>query len=174
MLPDPGANLDLRAADLADALLARARALYVSGYTLLREPTRAAAAAMIARARAAGVPVAVDPASAAPLAADPGALAAAAPFDLLLPNADEAAVLGDARLAREVVVTHGADGARWSDGERTRSIAAVAAAARDTTGAGDAFAAGFLSAWPGPVEEALRRGAALAAEAVAGAGARPR
>jgi sugar/nucleoside kinase (ribokinase family) len=43
----------------------------------------------------------------------------------------------------------------------------------DTTGAGDAFAAGFLSAWPGDPREALAAGARLAAEAVAQAGGRP-
>ena len=36
----------------------------------------------------------------------------------------------------------------------------------DTTGAGDAFAAGFLSAWPGPPQAALAAGARLAARAV--------
>ena len=43
----------------------------------------------------------------------------------------------------------------------------------DTTGAGDAFAAGFLSAWPGDPREALAAGARLAAEAVAQPGGRP-
>ena len=43
----------------------------------------------------------------------------------------------------------------------------------DTTGAGDAFAAGFLSAWPGDPEHALAAGVALAAQAVAQEGGRP-
>ena len=43
----------------------------------------------------------------------------------------------------------------------------------DTTGAGDAFAAGFLSAWPGEPERALAAGARLAAQAVALPGGRP-
>ena len=75
---------------------------------------------------------------------------------------------------REVVVTLGADGARWTDGAETVSVAAVALdEVRDTTGAGDAFAAGFLSAWPGPPAPALAAGARLAAQAVALDGGRP-
>jgi sugar/nucleoside kinase (ribokinase family) len=44
---------------------------------------------------------------------------------------------------------------------------------RDTTGAGDAFAAGFLAAWGRGPEAALAAGTGLAAEAVARLGARP-
>jgi len=43
----------------------------------------------------------------------------------------------------------------------------------DTTGAGDAFAAGFLSVWPGDRERALEAGVTLAARAVAQEGGRP-
>ena len=43
----------------------------------------------------------------------------------------------------------------------------------DTTGAGDAFAAGFLSQWPGPPEAALHAGVKLAAQAVTQPGGRP-
>jgi sugar/nucleoside kinase (ribokinase family) len=45
----------------------------------------------------------------------------------------------------------------------------------DTTGAGDAFCAGFLAAWldGGPPAEALLRGAGLAGRAVGRVGARP-
>ena len=51
----------------------------------------------------------------------------------------------------ELVITRGADGATWTDGIETVSERAIALDdVVDTTGAGDAFAAGFLSAWPGP------------------------
>ena len=62
--------------------------------------------AAIDRARDAGMKISVDPASAAPLANDPVFLHRLAPIDLLLPNADEAAVLGAAdrraRVRRQV------------------------------------------------------------------------
>ena len=74
------------------------------------------------------------------------------------------------------MVKLGADGALWQQG----FIVASAPAERgvkvvDTTGAGDAFAAGFLASWllhPEP-ESALAAGNRLAARAVETVGARP-
>jgi sugar/nucleoside kinase (ribokinase family) len=100
--------------------------------------------------------------------------------DLMLPNADEAAALtGEAepetaartltRRAREVVVTLGARGALWTDGtDVVHAPAAKAGAPADTTGAGDAFAAGFLVEWIAGATPAaaLRGGCALAARAI--------
>jgi ribokinase len=71
--------------------------------------------------------------------------------------------------AREVVVTLGAGGAVWTDGRVTIEAPATATrAVSDTTGAGDAFAAGFLAAWldGAPPGAALERGHALAARAL--------
>jgi ribokinase len=169
MLPDPGASAQLPMPDGAAG-----EVVYVSGYALLRESTREAAFAWIEAGRAAGARTVVDPASAAPLAVALDAFLRLR-CDLLLANADEAAVLGDDlfTVAAEVVVKRGAEGATWSDGTRELSVPAVPATVADTTGAGDAFAAGFLRAWPGGTEKALRSGAALAAQAVAVEGGRP-
>jgi sugar/nucleoside kinase (ribokinase family) len=74
----------------------------------------------------------------------------------------------------EVVLKLGPDGALWRarDGRRARVPAAVPdGPAVDTTGAGDAFAAGWLAGGSPP--ERLRRATALAARAVTGEGARP-
>jgi sugar/nucleoside kinase (ribokinase family) len=89
--------------------------------------------------------------------------------------ADLAALLAGAGAGRQVVVTAGSGDAAWSDGDGAVSRAAepLDRPELDTTGAGDAFAAGFLSAWPGPPEAALAAGARLAAEAIALHGARP-
>jgi sugar/nucleoside kinase (ribokinase family) len=114
----------------------------------------------------------LDAASAAPLAKAPELARWAGPVDLLFANADEAPFTG-AFEARERVVKRGADGAEWTDGHRRAAAPALTTGVVDTTGAGDAFAAGFLSAWPGPPEAALALGARLAAEAVARPGARP-
>ncbi|HET6547684.1 MAG TPA: sugar kinase [Solirubrobacter sp.] len=176
MLPDPGANDALAPADLPGGLFAPGRILHVSGYALLRAGPRSAALAALDRAREAGMRISVDPGSAAPLAADPAFLDRARPLDLLLPNEDELAALGDhLNGVGEVVVKRGAAGARWTDGATTVEAPAVRLdEVIDTTGAGDAFAAGFLSAWPErPPAEALAAGAALAARAVTQAGGRP-
>lgn len=74
-----------------------------------------------------------------------------------------------------MVVTLGAAGALWSDGEHVLRVPAAAAECVDTTGAGDAFAAGLLAARAGGAEprEQLVAGCALAARAVGVSGARP-
>jgi sugar/nucleoside kinase (ribokinase family) len=182
MVPAPGANdapLDLGALpDTADWL-------YVSGYALLNAGSRPSAVAALALARERGWSVAVDPASAAPLAAF-GAdafLAMVGTEVLLLPNADEALVLtghADAEtaaraLGRRVgaaVVKRGADGAVWSDGGTAVAVPGVTAPVVDTTGAGDAFAAAFLTT-AGDVAARLAAAVRLGAAAVARPGARP-
>jgi ribokinase len=175
MLPDPGANTALSAESLPDDVFAEGSVLHVSGYSLMRAGSRGAAMAAMDRARDAGMLISVDPASAALLIDDPAFLHRARPVDLLLPNADELAALGgDLPGVKEFVVKQGRNGARWSDGLKTIDAKAVRVdEVVDTTGAGDAFAAGFLSVWPGDREAALAAGVALAAEAVGRAGGRP-
>jgi ribokinase len=183
MLPDAGANAGLEAVPLPDD----AAHLHVAGYALLHPGSRAAARAMLAEARARGLTVSVDPSSAAPLArAGAGAfLEWIEGVQLLLPNRDEAATLtglpdpeAAARAlsahAHEVVVKLGAQGALWTDGDAQLRVPAVDVQVADTTGAGDAFAAGLLAArlaGAAPAD-ALGAGCALAAEAVARAGGR--
>jgi sugar/nucleoside kinase (ribokinase family) len=189
MLPDAGANATLAAADLPQRAFRPGGHLHLSGYTLLNPGSRDAGLAALSMAAAADMTVSVDPSSAAPLAELGAArfLSMTRGVDLLLANRDEAAVLAgtsDPHLAaqqlgdtyREVVVKLGPDGAMWQQG----FIGASAPAERgvevvDTTGAGDAFAAGFLASWllhPEP-ETALAAGCRLAARAVSKVGARP-
>jgi ribokinase len=185
MVPDAGANDALKDEDLPDGLLEAGGHLHVAGYALLREGSRPAARAAIGRASKAGMTVSVDPSSSALLSSE--FLDFAAGADLLLPNAAEARSLtgrGDPeRAARalaerfaEVVVTLGAEGALWTDGrELLRATPIPVEAVKDSTGAGDAFAAGLLSTRlaGAPVSEALAAGCELAARAVTTAGARP-
>jgi sugar/nucleoside kinase (ribokinase family) len=191
MLPDPGANAALAPSDVPDSLLAAADHLHVTGYSLVRPGPRPAALAAIARAVAAGVSVSVDPSSAALLG--PEFLDLAAGAALLLPNLAEAEALtgmpsaGSAARALatrfpEVVVKVGAEGALWTNGGKQERVPAVpvtapapGSAALDTTGAGDAFAAGLLAArvrGASPAE-AVASGCELAAQAVVTPGARP-
>ncbi len=185
MAPDAGANDGLAETDLPDELLASASHLHVAGYALLRSGSRHAARAAISRALERGLSVSVDPSSAALLS--PEFLDHAHGAGLLLPNAEEAQMLSGERdpehaaralAARfsEVVVTLGADGALWTDGgESVRAEAVPVEAVVDSTGAGDAFAAGLLAARleDAAPEEALAAGARLAAEAVGRPGGRP-
>jgi ribokinase len=164
MLPDAGANDGLQPGDLPDDVLKPGGHLHVVGYALLREGSREAARAAIARAKSAGMTVSVDPSSAALLS--PEFLDLAEGADLLLPNADEALALtgqtdpekAARRLAKrfpEVVVKLGAEGALWrtpdSDGRSYSTATELDASTGpvpepDSTGAGDAFAAGLLAA----------------------------
>ena len=129
----------------------------------------------------------LDPASSAPLGRDPRAFDEAWPLvDVVLANADEAAVLTGlvdpaaacAALAERApcaVVKLGAAGARAASGTEQAMAPADPVEARDTTGAGDAFAAGFLPAWLGgaTLAEALAAGCHVAGRAVLGVGAEP-
>jgi len=161
MLPDPGANDT--PADLPEAWLEPGRHLHVVGYALLRDGARPGALAAIERAQAAGMTVSVDPSSWALIRE--GAIPE---VDLLLPNEREAEVLGD---RGEMAVKLGAAGARWGDVH----VPAVPVEVVDTTGAGDAFAAGLLTARLRGAgrREALEAGCAAAARAVTQVGARP-
>lgn len=192
MLPDTGANGRIDARDLPEAWFRPGRHLHVSGYALLNPGSRGAALAAVELARGVRMTVSVDPSSAAPLAAlgAEAFLAWTGGCDLLLANADEARVLtgeDDPRAAvaalaehyGEAVVTCGAAGALWHGGFRSGYLGASAGAEHievvDTTGAGDAFDAGFLAEWllnPEP-EGALSRGNRTAALAVARVGGRP-
>ncbi|SHF50745.1 Sugar or nucleoside kinase, ribokinase family [Jatrophihabitans endophyticus] len=183
MVPSTGAND--AAADVA-LIPATADWLYVSGYALLGEGPRSFALDALALARERGWSIAVDAASAAPLAA-----AGAENFldwigtDLLLfANHDEARVLTGldepsaaaqalALRCGHAVVKRGPLGAVWSDGTGVRSVPAVEVEVFDSTGAGDAFAAGFLAA-TGEIADCLDQATRLASRAVAHAGARPR
>jgi sugar/nucleoside kinase (ribokinase family) len=191
MLPDRGASLALAPDDVGAELFAPGGHLHLSGYVLLHDGPRAAGLAALDHAREAGMTISIDPASAAPLAACgiERVLRWLAGVDLLLPNLDEArALTGEdepeaaARAlivragVREVVVTLGASGALWTDGHTVARVTATEVApVVDTTGAGDAFAAGWLAARRAGAEppEALSAACALGSRAVTRAGARP-
>lgn len=188
MIPEAGANAGLPADAVAPRILPADGYLFVSGYTLLEPGLLPAGLAAIAGARERGCRIAVDAASAAPLARIGPArfLAWVGGNVLLLANHEEAHVLTDvpdaAEAARELgrrcgeaVVKSGPGGCWWSDGDEVVPMPAERVDVVDTTGAGDAFAAGFLSARLGgaDVRECLQVGTATAARAVTQLGARP-
>ncbi|WP_448627898.1 carbohydrate kinase family protein [Geodermatophilus sp. URMC 64] len=185
MLADRGANLALRPDDVPP--VAPGGHLHLSGYTLLDEPSRAAGLAALTAAADVGATVSVDPASTGPLrryGVDRW-LADTAAATLVLPNAEEARLLTGcsdvADAARALAARHpavavslGADGGLWAAGTTLVHRPAHPATVVDTTGAGDAFAAGLLSVWlaGGKPPAALQAGLALAARVVARPGAR--
>lgn len=187
MLADRGANLALLPGDLP--AFGRGAHLYLSGYTLLHPRPRTAGVRALRDAVDAGCTVSVDPASSDPLrryGVDRW-LVDTAGATVVLPNAEEARLLtgcADAEAAARslagrypvVTVKLGPDGALWAAGEVLVHRPAHPTSVVDTTGAGDAFAAGLLSAWLGSPDAdpavLLDAGLARAAAVVRQPGAR--
>ncbi len=181
MLPDRGANDALDPSSVRAAFDPTPAWLHLSGYTLLHDGSRAAGLAALAAAAERGVPASVDAASAAPIA-EVGAATVLdwlTGVDVVLANDHEVAALGgiDAVLgaARTVVAKHGAGGATWTDGATSHTVVAPTVTVVDTTGAGDAFAAGWIVASLGGAEPraALAAAVAVGSRCVTIAGARP-
>ncbi len=188
-LSDRAANTRLCAADLPESLLDGVRLLHVSGYSLFAEAPRAAVLALCAAARRRGISVTLDAASAGFLReAEPTRfLGWTAGLETLFANADEAETLsGERDPARQlaalsahfptVVLKRGAAGAMALErGGPILSVPAPPIVALDSTGAGDAFLAGFLGArlLGAPLAARLAAGVALGAEAAKLLGGRP-
>jgi sugar/nucleoside kinase (ribokinase family) len=160
----------LTAEHLRPAWFRGASALHLPAYSLLAEPLAGAATTAVQLTRAAGGIVSVDLASSRPLLSAGRAAAwqrlAAIEPDVLFGNAGEAATLLGRRprdrlleLAPVVIIkrgTAGCDVLAGRRGERGRcatgqrlglAVPTHAFAVTDTTGAGDAFDAGFLLDW---------------------------
>ena len=189
MLTERGANDRLSTRDVPDALFESATALYVSGYSVTGALGIEGARDLMTRARRARVSVALGSGSV-------GFLAELGPekfrtllstADLFLVNRAEGALLTGQQEPTEivmdllrdvplVVLTLGERGALIaSRRDGVMSIPVEPVDLVDPTGAGDAFAAGFLSNWISSMdlERAGRAGAVVAAQAVTNPGARP-
>ena len=165
MLSDRGVSPSFAPDELDPSWLADADWLHVPGYSLVRQPladTAVAAAALVAR-------VSLDlssPAAVAELGVErfrtlAGGIGAA----IVFATEEEAALVGDLG-AETTVVKRGARGCSVRRDGEERDYPAVRAEVVDSTGAGDAFAAGFLL---GGAERAL----AAAARCVSQLGAMP-
>ena len=171
MYVDRAANATLTSADLPDGIWDEVTWLHLTGYSFFDDGVRPVALELIAEAKRREVGVSVDPSSLGFLqaAGREQFLSWVTGADLLFPNEDEQrflAVEGDS-----VVVTLGAEGASFAGHQMAAAMAEVV----DTTGAGDAFCAGFLSRWSRRQDavEALSAGAQAASQCVAIRGARP-
>jgi sugar/nucleoside kinase (ribokinase family) len=180
---DRGAATQLAPKDLRAQWFARADALHLPMYSFQGEPLSQAARKAVELAREVGATLSVDLASIGPLLAH-GRRAAFALIeevapDLLFATAAEAQALLDRYvvdglldLAPTVVVKRGPKGATVlaRDGaSRLRfEVATEHRGATDTTGAGDAFDAGFLVGWFAARSAGRSLPAALQRAAIAG------
>jgi ribokinase len=192
MLTDRGANQRLTPDDVEAAFASATQAvhLHLSGYALLDEASRPAAARALALAAERGLTTSVDAASAEPLRRVGGNqfLEWVRATDTLFVNAAEATALAGAgepeamvrtlaKYCGTAVLKLGPTGAMaYAIGAGgVDSVPAVETTARDATGAGDAFAAGYLAAAVagGTRLESLTVAAEMGAQAVNTIGAPP-
>ena len=149
MATDRGVSGDLRPDEIDLAWLSGVDVLHLSGYALLGSPSDAAPAKAAEVARAQGARISVDLSSARGIEAR-GAkrarrqLAALKP-DTVLAGERELEALGALPPAGEIVIKRGPRGVTLlEDGHRSEDHPALPGPVVDPTGAGDAFAAGFL------------------------------
>ena len=188
MFPDNGANSGLHIGDLPE--LTGYDAVYISGYSPLDPLSLPGIKEMIAKIREAHIPIYFDPASVGGMkeVAIDEVKSWLPLMNVLLLNEEEAIYLSGAsdievaldyllEQCQTVVIKRGSHGAIGkSRGGQSISIPAIPALVADTTGAGDSFAAGFIShfAIHKDLNQALMAGAEIAAQCVAIIGARPR
>jgi sugar/nucleoside kinase (ribokinase family) len=189
MLTERGANAALSSATVTDELLAAATILLVSGYSILDGFSVRGVRDLIERAQAAGVRVAVTLGSVGYLHDfGPDAFQAAVEgAELAFLNLDEGRLLtGEVDVERvalriadrfeRAVITIGSEGVVVIErGQPAVRVPAPAVRMVDPTGAGDAFAAGFLANWiaSGDMVAAAGEGVFVAARAIMVMGGRP-
>ena len=182
MFPDRGAAVELSA--VRDEWVADAGVLHAPAYFLESPAMESVVVGALERARKAGARTSID-ASSAGLIAHLGPTEVLHRLELLSPdylfaNSDEAALLGleqPSAIARTTIIKNGKNPVvvLGADGRRSEYAVAPVPQVLDTTGAGDAFAAGFLTAvLEGADEaEAVSAGARLAAVILGSPGSRP-
>ncbi len=186
----PGASHELTADAIDRELIASASILFLEGYLFGPDKPRAAMMDAIEIAHGAGRQVAFTLSESVCIAGRKesfGQMIGSGGVDLLFCNEDEALQLTgrsdlEAALAElsakvpTLVITKGPEGATAVEGgERISIPAAPVGEVVDTTGAGDLFAAGFLTARckGASLERCLWTGAIAAAEIIQHYGARP-
>ena len=188
-LTDRGANLNLSPDDLPPGLLDDVGMVMVSGYSFFAPGPRAAVQGLFAAAKARGIAVAVDPASVGFLV-EVGAsqfLDWTSGADWIFANESEAEALTGvvgyeaqmralgARFSN-VVIKRGRLGAALGGRDGVRLLLpAPEVTVVDSTGAGDAFAAGFIAAHLAGDDDAtaLAKGIGAGARAVQSIGGQP-
>lgn len=182
MLTDRGSATQL--SNLPESFLVGVSALHVPAYSLTSEPLAAIARAAVSSARRAGVFVSIDASSTSVLSdfgvRKFGELIEQLGPDALLCNQDEADLLGLSEKSPAVgaaltIIKHGAMPtiAITDAGIVTTVDVQAVSNIADTTGAGDAFAAGFVNEYvaEGDLVRAINRAHALARRVLGSPGA---
>ena len=188
MLADNGANAGLDVSDLP--ALDGVDAIYLSGYAPLAPLSREGVLEMVRTIKSRGIPIIFDPATVGGMQGVPVAeiLSWCALMDTVIMNEEEAIYLSGlsdlesalnffVELTPRAIIKRGSAGAIGLErGGQIVSVAAKTSAVVDTTGAGDAFAAGFIDAFTGrrDFSYAIERASAVAGHCVAIVGARGR
>lgn len=187
MFPDSAANSGLSKTELPP--LYGFSAAYLSGYALINPKSRKNVTEMISLIKGAGIPIVLDPGTVGALRSVPLSLLQAwiSQCDILVLNEEEALYASDeidiegalialAKITPLVVVKRGKKGAvAIFEGAMIIEVAAHDVEVLDTTGAGDSFAAGFMSAWfeSEKLEIAMAAGVSQASQCISNVGARP-
>jgi sugar/nucleoside kinase (ribokinase family) len=187
MFPDSGANAGLGLKDLPD--LGQFSAVYLSAYSLINPNSREGVLEIISKIRSEKLPIILDPATVGVLieVGVETALGWLEFIDTIILNEEESHFLTGKKnpveaasallkYVKTVVIKRGSNGAlAQTRGDQLVQVEAKKTTVINTTGAGDAFAAGFISIWAKnePLIDALESGANLAAKCVALIGARP-
>ena len=188
MLADNGANAGLKVSDLP--ALDGVDAIYLSGYAPLAPLSREGVLEMVRTINSRGIPIIFDPATVGGMQGVPveEILSWCALMDTIIMNEEEAIYLSGlsdcesalnffVELTPRAIIKRGSAGAIGLErGGQIISVAAKTSAVVDTTGAGDAFAAGFIDAFTGrrDFSHAIERASAVAGHCVAIVGARGR
>jgi sugar/nucleoside kinase (ribokinase family) len=165
MLTDRGVSPELRSDEVQPEWLAGCEHLHLPAYSLVVEPIRTAAVEAAGRVPLVSIDLSSTTAIEAAGVQQFRALLGELQPDIVFANEAEAELLGDFP-ARTLVVKRGAQGIQVRSNGASNAYAAEPAEVVDTTGAGDALAAGFLLEGP-----AL--GLAAAARCVSTMGAMP-
>jgi sugar/nucleoside kinase (ribokinase family) len=158
MAADRGTARELRTDEIDPVWLTGCERLHVSGYALMLEPVRSAALHAAVLARAEGARISVDLASWSAIrdngvAAFGEAVRALEP-DVVFANEDEERVVGRSLVDAAWILKRGAEGCCFDGDERA---ALPVDPVVDSTGAGDALAAGWIVGGPDLALQAAAR-----------------
>lgn len=186
MFPSRGANSNLSFSDFPSTNF---DALYLSGYSLFDRDSSTSALQMLEKAKQLKKIIFLDPASTSLMKSygRESLLKQIEDVDFLLLNEEEAQFLSQCESIEDMsnfllkyskctVIKRGKFGASAKiRNSSMTSVNALSVEVVDTTGAGDAFAAGFIAGWltSRDIENALHSACKVAAECVANIGARP-